>query len=163
MSRRAGREAPGLAPALPHDGGDAAPGDRRRSRRHGADGLAPQHKQVDGMERVKEEAFLYLTATGRRSGLPREIEIWFTRLNGRYYVIAERGEGAQWVRNLLANPRVQVRIAGAGLAARARVVDPAAEPGLASAVQTRSREKYRWGDGLIVELEPLGAESARSG
>ena len=115
------------------------------------------------MERVKEEAFLYLTATGRRSGLPREIEIWFTRLNGRYYVIAERGEGAQWVRNLLANPRVQVRIAGAGLAARARVVDPAAEPGLASAVQTRSREKYRWGDGLIVELEPLGAESARSG
>ena len=32
--------------------------------------------------------FLYLTTIGRRTGLPREIEIWFTERDGRYYVIA---------------------------------------------------------------------------
>jgi deazaflavin-dependent oxidoreductase (nitroreductase family) len=104
----------------------------------------------------REGEFLYLTSTGRRTGLPREIEIWFTRRNGRYYVIAEHGERAQWVRNLRANPSVRVRAAGLTFQARARVVDAAAEQALASAVQARSQEKYGWSDGLIVELVPLG-------
>ncbi len=100
--------------------------------------------------------FLYLTSTGRRTGLPREIEIWFTRRNGRYYVIAEHGERAQWVRNVRANPSVQVRVAGLACAAMARVVDAAADRALASQVRARSQEKYGWSDGLIVELEPEG-------
>ena len=33
-----------------------------------------------------EPEFLYLTTTGRRSGQPREIEIWFTSRDGRYYL-----------------------------------------------------------------------------
>ena len=37
--------------------------------------------------------FLYLTTTGRRTGLPREIEIWFTERGGHFYVIAEHREG----------------------------------------------------------------------
>jgi len=103
-----------------------------------------------------EGEFLCLTSKGRRTGLPREIEIWFTRRNGRYYVIAEHGERAQWVRNLRANASVRVRAAGPAFAARARVVDAAAEQALASEVQARSQEKYGWSDGLIVELEPEG-------
>ncbi len=101
-----------------------------------------------------EVEFLYLTTAGRRSGLPREIEIWFTRLNGRYYLIAEQGRRARWVQNLLANATVHVRVAGANFTATARVVDPAGELALAEPVRTRSREKYGWGDGLIVELDP---------
>jgi hypothetical protein len=27
-----------------------------------------------------------ITTTGRRTGLPRRIEIWFQRVNGRYYL-----------------------------------------------------------------------------
>ena len=45
-----------------------------------------------------ETEFLYLTTTGRRTGQPREIEIWFTEDAGRYYVIAEHGEGARWAK-----------------------------------------------------------------
>ena len=101
-----------------------------------------------------EGEFLYLTTVGRRSGLPREIEIWFTRLNGRYYVIAEHGRRAGWVQNVRANATVHVRVAGATFTATARLVDPADELPLAEAVQTRSRAKYGWGAGLIVELEP---------
>jgi len=103
-----------------------------------------------------EAEFLYLTSTGRRTGLPREIEIWFTRRNGRFYVIAEHGERAQWVRNVRANPSVQVRVAGLAFRAMARVVDAAADRALASQVRARSQEKYGWSDGLIVELEPGG-------
>jgi deazaflavin-dependent oxidoreductase (nitroreductase family) len=107
-----------------------------------------------------EPEYLYLTTTGRRSGQPREIEIWFTRRDGRDYVVAEHGLGARWVQNLLADPRVGVRVGDRTWPARARVVDAAAEPELAAAVRRRSEEKYGWGDGLVVELAPVPLEPA---
>jgi deazaflavin-dependent oxidoreductase (nitroreductase family) len=92
------------------------------------------------------------------------IEIWFTaRAHGgdaedpaqtRYYVIAEHGENASWVRNLRANPEVTVRVSTRTLAGRARVLDAQAEPELWGAVRARSEEKYGWGDGLVVEITP---------
>lgn len=103
---------------------------------------------------AKEPAYLYLTTTGRRSGAPREIAIWFTRWKGRFYVIAEHGERAQWVRNLRANPRVQWRVAETAFAGLARVIDPAVAPALHATVRARSEEKYGWDDGLVVELSP---------
>jgi deazaflavin-dependent oxidoreductase (nitroreductase family) len=95
-----------------------------------------------------------LTTTGRRSGQPREIEIWFTQRDGRYYLIAEHRERAQWVRNLRATPSVRVRVGRRAFPARARVVDAKAEPELARSVRTRSEAKYGWGSGLVVELDP---------
>jgi len=102
----------------------------------------------------EESAYLYLITIGRRTGVPREIEIWFTQRSHRYYVISERYEGARWVKNIQANPRVQWRVEDMRFTGRARVVDPAAEPELTEAVQAGSRRKYGWGEGLIVELTP---------
>ena len=101
-----------------------------------------------------ESPYLYLTTIGRRSRLPREIEIWYTRRNERHYVISEQNDRAQWVRNILADPRVQWRVGNATFTGKARTVDPTTEPELAEAVQTRSRNKYGWGEGLIIELTP---------
>jgi len=98
--------------------------------------------------------FLYLTTTGRRTGQPREIEIWFTERDGRYYLIAEHREQAHWVRNLQAQPTVQVRLGDRRFEATARVVEDAREPELATAVKALSDAKYKWSDGLIVELAP---------
>jgi deazaflavin-dependent oxidoreductase (nitroreductase family) len=84
---------------------------------------------------------------GRRSGRPREIEIWFTRRGECYYLVAEHRERAQWVRNLSVEPAVQVRVGGRTFAAQARVVDAGAEPALAQAVRKRSEEKYGWATG----------------
>ena len=95
-----------------------------------------------------------MTTTGRRTSQPREIEIWFTRRAGRYYLVAERRERAQWVRNLRVAPRVAVRVGRRTFPARARVVDARAEPELARAVKRLSEKKYGWGDGLVVELIP---------
>lgn len=97
---------------------------------------------------------MYLTTTGRRTGLPREIEIWFTQRDGRFYLISERYARAHWVQNLLANPTAQWRVANRTFAGRARVIQAAAEPALSQAIQALSRKKYGWGDGLVVELSP---------
>jgi deazaflavin-dependent oxidoreductase (nitroreductase family) len=102
-----------------------------------------------------EAEFLYLTTTGRRSGQPREIEIWFTRHEGRYYLIAEHGDQANWVQNLRANPQVHIRVAGSTFEATARVMDANAEPPLSRRVQALSEKKYGWGEGLIVEITPI--------
>jgi deazaflavin-dependent oxidoreductase (nitroreductase family) len=96
--------------------------------------------------------YLYLTTTGRRSGLPREIEIWFTEHRGRLYVIAEHRERAQWVRNILADPHVRVRVGDRVLAGVARTVSNDREAELVRAVKQLSDAKYGWSDGLVVEI-----------
>lgn len=103
---------------------------------------------------LKDAQFLYLTTTGRRTGLPREIEIWFTTRGDLYYIIAEKREEANWVQNLLANPRVSFRVGQARFEGRARVVREDTEAALAHDIQQRSVEKYGWGGGLVVELTP---------
>ena len=96
--------------------------------------------------------YLYLTTTGRRSGLPRQIEIWFTRHEGRYYLVAEHGLKAHWVQNLLAEPAVRGRVGRRSFRGRARVVDTRAERDLVSTIRGLSEAKYGWGAGLVVEI-----------
>jgi deazaflavin-dependent oxidoreductase (nitroreductase family) len=103
----------------------------------------------------ENQQYLYLTTRGRKSGVPRQIEIWFTHHEGRFYLIAEYAT-SNWVQNLIACPEVQVRVAGKSFEASARVIP--SESDLSRAVQQLSREKYGWGDGLIVELKPENEE-----
>jgi hypothetical protein len=108
------------------------------------------------------DTFLYLETRGRSSGRLREIEIWFVLLAERFYIVAEMGERAGWVKNIRAHERVsfcvgtrddknkEVRSARA----MARVVDAQLEPALVSSVRALMETKYAWSDGLIVELAP---------
>ena len=95
--------------------------------------------------------YLYLTTTGRITGQPREIEIWFTEHGGRLYLVAER-ESANWVRNIQSRPQVKVRIDDAEFNAIARVVHNDREPRLAVIVKALFDAKYGWSGGFIVEL-----------
>jgi deazaflavin-dependent oxidoreductase (nitroreductase family) len=95
--------------------------------------------------------YLYLTTTGRVTGQPREIEIWFAEHGGRFYLVAER-ESANWVRNIHSQPQVKVRVGDAEFKAIARVVHKGREPQLAATVKALFDVKYGWSDGLIVEL-----------
>lgn len=98
--------------------------------------------------------FLYLTTTGRKTGLPREIEIWFVAFNGKYYILAEHGENAHWVKNLQANPRVRVRVGERSFDATARALDKERDRTMYERAQQLEREKYGWGWGLPVEITP---------
>jgi deazaflavin-dependent oxidoreductase (nitroreductase family) len=96
---------------------------------------------------------LYLTTTGRVTGQPREIEIWFTEHSGHFYLVAER-ESANWVRNIQSQPQVRARVGDPEFNAIARVVHNDREPRLAATVEALFDAKYGWSDGLIVELSP---------
>lgn len=95
---------------------------------------------------------LDLTTIGRKSGAPRTIEIWFVLYQGRIYLLAERGKQAGWVKNIIRNSTVTVRIEGFGFAGSARVLDPSGDGDLWRQVQDAARGKYGWGDGWPVEI-----------
>ncbi len=72
-----------------------------------------------------------ITTTGRRSGLPRRIEIVFHNFDGRIYIsgMPSRKKRA-WLANLEADPKLTIHLKGqvpADLAATARVIDDDAE------------------------------------
>ena len=69
------------------------------------------------------EDYCYLTTTGRTSGEPREIEIWFGLDGNTLHMLSGGRDRSDWVKNLIREPRVSVRIAGAVSEGRARVVE----------------------------------------
>jgi deazaflavin-dependent oxidoreductase (nitroreductase family) len=77
-------------------------------------------------ERLGGEQYCYLTTTGRRTGKPREIEIWFAAVGDTIYLM-NGGTGkppgqSDWVLNARANPSVRVRIGDEAFSGEARVV-----------------------------------------
>jgi deazaflavin-dependent oxidoreductase (nitroreductase family) len=75
-------------------------------------------------ERLADEDMCYLTTTGRKSGRPHEVEIWFGIREGRLYLLSGGGDRADWVKNLKQSPRVKVRINSQTASGTARVVRP---------------------------------------
>ncbi len=69
-----------------------------------------------------------ITTTGRQTGQPRRIEIWYHRVDGKYYITGTPGRRS-WYANLVAHPQFVFHLkqsATADLAATARpVTDPA--------------------------------------
>ena len=74
------------------------------------------------------ERFCYLTTTGRVSGKPHTVEIWFAfppDAPDRTVYMMSGGRGrADWVKNLRRTPSVSIRIDGDTYQARARVIEP---------------------------------------
>jgi deazaflavin-dependent oxidoreductase (nitroreductase family) len=68
--------------------------------------------------------FCYLTTTGRRSGRPHRIEIWFALHHGTVYLLSGDRDGSDWVRNLQASAAVTLELGDEVRATTARVIDP---------------------------------------
>jgi deazaflavin-dependent oxidoreductase (nitroreductase family) len=71
-----------------------------------------------------------------------------------FYLFAETGEAAAWVKNIRRNPDVVVRIGEPQIAATARVLDREIDRELWDQVAAIADRKYGWGDGLPVEIVP---------
>jgi deazaflavin-dependent oxidoreductase (nitroreductase family) len=74
------------------------------------------------IESLSEVEFCYLTTIGRVTGNPHEIEIWFGVQNNSIYLMSGGGTKSDWVKNLLKNPNVSVRIANNTFRGTARLV-----------------------------------------
>ncbi len=53
-----------------------------------------------------------LETIGRRTGLPRRTAVCNGLDGETFWVVAQRGRSADWVRNIEADPRVRVRVSG---------------------------------------------------
>ncbi len=97
---------------------------------------------------LSDENFCYLTTTGRVTGEPHEIEIWFVLVPQAYtlYMLSGGGDRSDWVKNLRCNPEVEVRIAGERLGGRARDARDAEEDELARRLLV---EKYESSPGRL--------------
>lgn len=78
-----------------------------------------------GLGPVIGRIVLLLTTTGRKSGQPRITPLQYEQIDGAYYLGAARGLKADWVRNLQANPHVELRMGAKRVSGLAEVVtDP---------------------------------------
>jgi len=114
------------------------------------------------LQSIADQQVLYLTTIGRKTGLPREIEIWFVVYHERFYLFAETGEAAGWVKNIRCNPSVTVRGGELQIEATARVLERQADCQLWDEVAAIANRKYGWGDGLPVEITPLALPRTHS-
>lgn len=104
-----------------------------------------------------DSPFCYVTTTGRRTGTPHTIEIWFawSPTTRTTYILTYRTSDT--VRNLRRNPEVTVRIGGETCRATARLVKPAGEED--ATARRRIIDKYQaagasdlesWGAGALL-------------
>jgi deazaflavin-dependent oxidoreductase (nitroreductase family) len=111
----------------------------------------------------RDEAFCYLTTTGRVSGRPHRIEIWFFEHAGAVYLLSGGGDASDWVQNVRRHAVATLRVGDREGPVAARVVDDADESVQALA-RAGLRDKYepgyggslaRWAEeSLLVELTP---------
>jgi deazaflavin-dependent oxidoreductase (nitroreductase family) len=88
-----------------------------------------------------------LVTTGRTSGSPRRIELWFAAVGDRWFALAGGRDRAHWVRNLQADPRAVVEILGRTFEGTARLVegteeDPIAREAVAAKYGRRGLEDW---------------------
>ena len=72
------------------------------------------------IQNVADNKVLHLTTLGRRTRLPREIEIWFVVHNDRFYLFVGTGEAARWAKNIRCDPVITVTPSDVPRAARAK-------------------------------------------
>ncbi len=77
------------------------------------------------------QQYCYLTTTGRVSGRPHTIEIWFGVDGPTLYMLSGGRDRSDWVKNLQRTPEVALRIADRQFRGPARVVTDAEEEALA--------------------------------
>jgi deazaflavin-dependent oxidoreductase (nitroreductase family) len=88
---------------------------------------------------VAADDYCYLTTTGRRSGRPHRIEIWYASEGETLYLLSGGGRSSDWVRNIANDANVLVEIDGEAHRARARLLDDDEE---AERARTLVYDKY---------------------
>ena len=68
-----------------------------------------------------------ITTTGRQTGEPRRIEIWFHRVDGRYYITGTPGPRS-WYANLVAHPAFTFHLKESATADLPATARPVTEP-----------------------------------
>jgi deazaflavin-dependent oxidoreductase (nitroreductase family) len=112
-----------------------------------------------------EEDVCYLETVGRVSGQKRIVELWFGAepQRAKVYFLAGGGERTHWVRNIAANPRVRVRIAGRTHDGRGALITGTDDEAVARQLLAAKYQSWREGRPLsrwARESVPVGVDLA---
>lgn len=100
------------------------------------------------LSQLAKENYCYLTTTGRKSGHPHEIEIWFGIEGSSLYLLSGGGDDSDWVKNLQVNPNVNVRIAKHTFTGVARIVNEKKEEIMARHMLAGKYQGWKEGQSL---------------
>ena len=82
------------------------------------------HRRIFGGMELEDGSSLVadLTTIGRKSGLPRTVELRFLHFKGSFYASSSRVEGKHWCQNMIKNPAVEISARGEKLSGIAKQV-----------------------------------------
>lgn len=124
-------------------------------RERGAGGLRTGVNPRDLLAAHAGDSVCHLQTTGRTSGRPRTIEIWFGTDGERVYFLAGGRHHAHWVRNLVVDPNVRVRIGGQTLPGVARVIEGEERESIAR--QLLAAKYQGWAEGRTLSSWAAGS------
>src|SRR5205807_2836919 len=75
------------------------------------------------LERVRLPGWALLETTGRRSGLPRRVPVGDGLRGDTFWIVAEHGHAADYVKNIARHPRVRVKARGRWREGTAKILD----------------------------------------
>ncbi|MBN1538362.1 MAG: nitroreductase family deazaflavin-dependent oxidoreductase [Anaerolineales bacterium] len=102
---------------------------------------------------------LLLTTRGRKSGLPRVTPLQYEKVDGDYCLGSARGVKADWVRNILTCPEVELQVKNKKISGKADVVtDPMK---IADFLELRLR-RHPVMVGRIMEMDGLSRAPSRA-
>jgi deazaflavin-dependent oxidoreductase (nitroreductase family) len=101
---------------------------------------AQKNSLKDQLSRAEE---VKITVTGRKSGRPISIPVWFVVEGKILYLVPVQGSDTQWYKNVLQNPIMGIE---AGGAKDERKATPVTDAKQVSAIVEKFREKYGAGD-----------------
>ena len=93
-----------------------------------------------------------ITTTGRKSGKPQRIEIWFRRIDGRTYITGTPGT-RDWYANMLAEPRFIFHLKRSVRADLPATAAPVSDP--AERRRIFSHPAMAWYRGRVESIEAL--------
>ncbi|MCE2463627.1 MAG: nitroreductase family deazaflavin-dependent oxidoreductase [Dehalococcoidia bacterium] len=103
------------------------------------------------MVREGDSVIGYLTTLGRVSGRPHIVTLRLVYHGGKFYA-SRRDTASDWCRNLMAEPRVTIRLDGEEIRATARVIDDVELAGKVSGLKYRDQRALK--PRVIVEMVP---------
>lgn len=79
------------------------------------------------IQQFADADFCYLTTTGRVSGRPHTIEIWFALHGHTLYILAGGRDTSDWVKNIRKQAQVQVKINDTTFSGSGRILNEQGE------------------------------------
>jgi deazaflavin-dependent oxidoreductase (nitroreductase family) len=80
----------------------------------------------DDLENVASQKLVHLTTTGRMSGKPHTVEIWFALRNEKVY-LSHEGKETDWMKNIKKHSQVSFEIGGKNFNGNAHYLEDGTE------------------------------------